>query len=99
MTEKLALEGGQPSVPSELLAHDWERYRKANDEEVEAVVTVLRSGHLSIALPVGMPQADALEKEFADWVGCNHCLVVNSGTAALHCAGRRVRSETRQDSR
>lgn len=86
MTEKLALEGGQPSVPSELLAHDWERYRKANDEEVEAVVTVLRSGHLSIALPVGMPQADALEKEFADWVGCNHCLVVNSGTAALHCA-------------
>jgi len=86
MTEKLALEGGRPSVPAQLMAEDWERYRKANDEEVEAVVAVLRSGHLSIALPVGMPQADALEEEFAAWVGTDYCLVVNTGTAALHCA-------------
>ena len=86
MTEKLALEGGQPCVPPGLVAHDWERFRKANDEEVEAVVSVLRSGHLSIAMPVGMPQADALEEEFAGWVGSKHCLAVNSGTASLHCA-------------
>ena len=86
MTEKLALEGGRPSVPAQLVTHDWERYRKANDEDVEAVVSVLRSGHLSIALPVGMPQADALEEEFAEWVGADYCLVVNTGTAALHCA-------------
>lgn len=83
---KLALEGGTPAVTPDLLTHDWERYRKANDEEVEAVSGVLRSGHLSIAMPVGMPQADALEQEFARWLGANHCLVVNSGTAALHCA-------------
>ena len=86
MTDKLALDGGTPVVPKELMAEDWERYRKANDEEVETVSKVLRSGHLSIALPVGMPQADALEEEFAKWVGAKHCLVVNSGTAALHCA-------------
>ena len=83
---RLALEGGPPAVAPDLLTHDWERYRKADDEEVEAVSEVLRSGHLSIAMPVGMPQADALEEEFASWLGANHCLVVNSGTAALHCA-------------
>ena len=86
MTDKLALDGGQATVPQELMAEDWERYRKANDEEVEIVSNVLRSGHLSIALPIGMPQADALEEEFARWVGADHCVVVNSGTAALHCA-------------
>ena len=86
MTERLALEGGRPSVPEHLMAHDWERYRKASDEEIEAVAAVLRSGHLSIAGSVGMPQADALEAQFAEWVGADHCIAVNSGTAALHCA-------------
>ena len=86
LTDKLALEGGKPAVPMDLMAHDWERYRKANDEEIEAVASVLRSGHLSIALPVGMPQADGLEKEFARWTGAEYCVAVDSGTAALHCA-------------
>lgn len=86
MTEKLAIEGGQSVVPAQLMAHDWERYRKANDEEVEAVAAVLRSGHLSIALPGGMPHADALEKEFAQWIGAKYCVAVDSGTASLHCA-------------
>ena len=86
MPDTLALEGGKPSVPQDLIAHDWERYRKATDEEVETVAAVLRSGHLSIALPIGMPQSDALGAEFAAWVGVRHGLVVNSGTAALHCA-------------
>lgn len=86
MTDKLALDGGDPAIPEHLIADDWERYRKATDEEVAAVSAVLRSGHLSIAMPKGMPQADALEAEFADWVGARHCIAVNSGTAALHCA-------------
>ena len=86
MSEDLALNGGTPAVAETLLDWDWERYRPANDAEIEAVTAVLRSGHLSIALPIGMPQSDALGREFAEWVGTRHCLVVNSGTAALHCA-------------
>ena len=86
MSDKLAIEGGTPGVPEKLLSHDWERYRKATDEEIQAVTEVLKSGHLSIAMPRGMPQTDALEKEFAEWNGSKYCLAVHSGTAALHCA-------------
>ena len=86
ITDKLALDGGHPSVPKKLMAENWDHYRKASDEEVQAVSAVLRSGHLSIALPIGIPQADELQEEFAEWVGAKHCLVVNSGTVALHCA-------------
>ena len=42
--EKLALDGGQPSVPKHLMAHDWDRFRKCTEEEIEAVVGVLQSG-------------------------------------------------------
>ncbi|GAF92201.1 unnamed protein product, partial [marine sediment metagenome] len=86
MSSKLALNGGEPAVSKDLLAHDWERFRKGTPEEIEAVTQVLKSGHLSIAGALGMPQADALEKEFCEWTGAKHCLAVNSGTAALHCA-------------
>lgn len=84
--DKLAIEGGRPSVPAHLVEHDWERFRKATREEIDAVTQVLESGHLSIAQGFGMPEAEGLEKEFAQWVEADHCLVVNSGTAALHCA-------------
>ena len=83
---KLAIEGGSPSVPGHLVEHDWERFRKSTQEENDAVVSVLQSGHLSIAQGFGMPEAEGLESEFSEWVGTEHCLVVNSGTAALHCA-------------
>ena len=86
MTDKLALEGGEPSVTKNLMESDWDRFRPTTDEEISAVTDVLRSGHLSISSPLGMPQADALEEEFAEWVGVKHCVVVNTGTAALHCA-------------
>src|SRR5438552_493320 len=82
----LALEGGPPCVPPHLVAHDWERLRKATREEIDAVVKVMESGHLSIVMAKGMPNAEALEKEFAEYVGAQYCLAVNSGTAALHCA-------------
>lgn len=58
----------------------------ATAEEIDAVTQVLESGHLSIAQGFGMPQAEALESEFGEWVEADRCLVVNSGTAALHCA-------------
>ena len=82
----LALDDGPPAVPDHLIAHDWERFRKATPEEIDAVVTVLKSGHFSIAQGSGMPNAEGLEKEFSEYVGADYCLAVNSGTAALHCA-------------
>jgi perosamine synthetase len=36
------------------------------------------------------PEAGALEREFARYVGVRHCLAVNSGTAALHCCAAAV---------
>ena len=86
LVKKLALEQGEPIVPEHLVAHDWERFRKSSQEEIDAVVAVLRSGHLSIAQGSGMPNAEGLEKEFGEYVGAEYCLAVNSGTAALHCA-------------
>ena len=34
----------------------------------------------------GAPEASALEKEWAQWLGTGYCLATNSGTAALHMA-------------
>ena len=86
MGEKLALEGGQPAVPKHLVEHFWQRYRKCSQEEIDAVVEVLKSGHLSIAADKGMPNTMALGEEFAAYVGSKYCLVTSTGTASLHCA-------------
>ena len=50
-----------------------------NDDDVRAVTTVLRSGQLALG-----PQAIALERLVAEYVGVKHGIAVNSGTAALH---------------
>ncbi|MCQ1535113.1 DegT/DnrJ/EryC1/StrS family aminotransferase [Methanosarcina sp. KYL-1] len=50
-------------------------------EEVEAVQGVLRSGILAQG-----PKVAEFEEAFAGYVGCEHAVAVNSGTAALHCA-------------
>lgn len=39
--------------------------------------------------PLG-PQVDAFEKEFAEYIGINHCVALSSGTAAMHLALRRL---------
>jgi perosamine synthetase len=50
-------------------------------EEEEAVLAVLRSGHLASG-----PVTEAFEKEFAASVGTDHAIAVANGTAALHLA-------------
>ncbi len=50
-------------------------------EEEEAVLRVLRSGHL-----VQGPEVEQLEQEFAVACGVDHAVAVANGTAALHAA-------------
>ena len=51
------------------------------DEEVDEVVTCLRSGWLTTGAKVKQ-----FEGEFAEFIGARHALAVNSCTAALHLA-------------
>jgi perosamine synthetase len=51
------------------------------DEEVKAVVDVLRSGML-----VQGKKTQELERRFAEFCGVKHAVALNSGTAAIHAA-------------
>ena len=58
---------------------------KIGEEEVQAVVKVLRSGMLTSGLGAG-PMVTEFEKNFAKFAGVTHAVAVNTGTAALHSA-------------
>ena len=47
--------------------------------EINAVLRVLRSNHLSLG-----PRVREFEERFAEYVGARHAIAVSSGTAALH---------------
>ena len=51
------------------------------DEEIENVVEVLKSGMIAQG-----PKVEEFEQKFAEWVGSDYGIAVNSGTAALHVA-------------
>ncbi len=55
------------------------------EEEIEAVVKVLKSGILTHSLGAG-PVVTKFEKEFANFANTKHAIAVNTGTAALHVA-------------
>jgi perosamine synthetase len=55
------------------------------EPEEQAVLEVLRSGHLSLG-----PRVPAFEQAFAERVGANHAAAVSSGTTGLHLALRAV---------
>ncbi len=58
---------------------------KIGEEEIQAVVKVLRSGMLTSSLGAG-PAVTQFEKNFAQFAGAKHAIAVNTGTAALHSA-------------
>jgi dTDP-4-amino-4,6-dideoxygalactose transaminase len=58
---------------------------KIGEEEVEAVVKVLRNGPLTNALGAG-PMVTQFEKKYAEFAGVKRAIAVNTGTAALHSA-------------
>ena len=55
------------------------------EEEIEAVVKVMRNGPLTNALGAG-PVVTKFEENYAKFAGVKHAVAVNSGTAALHSA-------------
>ena len=79
MSETLAINGGPKTVP-EGLEKPWP---PITQDDIDAVVGVLKSG---VLWGPTEEQVTGLQREFADYVGARHALVVNSGTAALHAA-------------
>jgi len=77
MGQELAIEGGPKTVP-EGLEQPWPIITQ---DDIDAVVKVLKRG---ILWGPTAPEKEALEKEWAEYVGTKYCLVVNSGTAAIH---------------
>jgi len=55
------------------------------EEEIEAVVKVMKSGVLTHGLGAG-PMVTKFENAFAKFVKAKHAIAVNAGTAALHLA-------------
>jgi len=53
------------------------------EEEIEAVVKILKSGMLTHGLGAG-PMVTRFEKAFAKFARARHAIAVNTGTAALH---------------
>jgi perosamine synthetase len=76
MPERLAIYGGPKAVPAGAV-RKWPYIIPADKE---AVMRVLDYGLFSH----DTPEVDALQKEWAAYVGVKHCLATNSGTAALH---------------
>ena len=58
---------------------------KIGEEEIEAVVKVMRSGMLTSGLGAGLKVTE-FEKNYASFAGVKHAVAVNTGTAALHAS-------------
>lgn len=54
-------------------------------KEIEAISEVITSTHLDRYIDGTYSQTSLFEKEFANKIGVNHALAVNSGTSALIC--------------
>ena len=79
MSERLAIHGGNPTVPAGL----HRAWPCILPDDKAAVLAVLDRGIVGGA---EAPEAVALQQEFAAYLGARHCLATNSGTAALHLA-------------
>ena len=85
MTDTLALLGGTPVVDSSLKV-PWPIVTEADKR---AVARVLDEGPLwALSTDDGLfaPEMNALEREFADFLGARYSLACNGGTAAIHMA-------------
>ncbi len=81
MTEKLAIDGGT-SVRKEKLATWQVNY---GYEELKEVLEVFENG-IFCSIDPAAPKVPALEKAFAEYVGCEFALAFSSGTTAQHAS-------------
>ena len=58
---------------------------KIGEEEIQAVVEVMKSGMLTSGLGAG-PKVTEFERNYSEFAGVKHSVAVNTGTAALHAA-------------
>ena len=79
MGVKLAISGG----PTVLKREDYRNWPVITNDDRQLVNEVLDSGIVAGATG---PQAVALQREWAAYLGVKHCLTTCSGTAALHMA-------------
>ncbi|MBN2153665.1 MAG: DegT/DnrJ/EryC1/StrS family aminotransferase [Candidatus Lokiarchaeota archaeon] len=77
--DKLAIDGGPKAVPDDLVRVPWPLI---TEDDVSAVSAALRSNQIW----GNAPNVVALEREWADYCGVEHCRGTNGGTAALHMA-------------
>ena len=84
--DRLALEAGAP-VRREPLPLEFPGVHYMDEEEVEAVVRLLRSRSLFRYYGIALQkEVESFESEFAACLGLPHALAVSSGTGALHTA-------------
>lgn len=80
---ELAILGGKKAV--QLPTYEWpvEFMKRYGQKEADAVANVIKRG---VLWGTFAPEISAFESEFAQYVGTEHAIFMNSGTAALHCA-------------
>lgn len=87
MAEELAILGGRPAVPREMIK-PWPHVTEEDGKAVLAVLEAMGSCGGPGQSNQQRAQAEGLAREWAEYVGVKHCIPVNSGTAALHlCVG------------
>lgn len=76
MSSRLAIFGGNKAIAPGI-CKPWPYI---TDDDKKSVMAAMDHGIFSH----DTPNVDALQQEWADYIGVKHCLATNSGTAALH---------------
>jgi len=77
MKNLLAIAGGNRMIPEGSI----KQWPIITEDDEKAVINALRSGAL---WGRSTPEVKKLQKEWAKYVGVEHCVMTQSGTAALH---------------
>ena len=77
MAAKLAISGGKKTVPNGLI----QPWPEVTQSDRDAIAEVIASERITEQQRI---QSEGLAKEWAEYMGVEYCIPVNSGTAALH---------------